>query len=93
MTADLRPSITFSVPTRESAHMKGVRLLAMGRVRIQSVRAGRAWATVLGDSGSYSVGCSHSRWHCTCEGHGDRCSHIAAVRMVVDLSCTEGGAA
>lgn len=90
MTADLRPSITFSVPTRESAQVKAIRLLAMGRVRLHSVRQGRCWATVVGDAGIYAVSCNHSTWRCTCEGRADRCSHVAPVRMVVDLSGTEG---
>ena len=86
MTADLRPTITFHVPTRESATVKAARLLVQGRVRISLVRAGRCWATVNGDTGTHAVGCSRGRWHCSCEAYGARCSHILAVQAVVDLN-------
>ncbi|MDP9337027.1 MAG: hypothetical protein M3Q30_27445 [Actinomycetota bacterium] len=88
MTADLRPSITFSVPTRESATVKAVRLLVQGRVRVSLVRAGRCWATVNGDTSTYSVGCARGQWHCSCPAYGRRCAHIRAVQAVVDLSGT-----
>ena len=32
---------------------------------------------------------NRSVWQCTCAGRGDRCSHIAAVRLVVDLTSNE----
>jgi hypothetical protein len=88
MTTDLRPTITFAVPTRESATVKAARLLVQGRVRVSLVRAGRCWATVNGDTGTHAVGCSRGRWHCTCEAYGARCSHILAVRSIVDLERT-----
>lgn len=83
---DRRPSVTFTVPTRESAAVKAIRLLAQGRVRLHSVHIGRCAATVFGDTGTWTVGCGHSRWHCDCPNAGDRCSHIAAVKLVTDLS-------
>ncbi len=85
MTADLRPSITFSVPTRESATVKAARLLVQGRVSVRLVRAGRCWAVVNGDHGVYETGCSRSRWFCSCDCYGARCSHILAVQAITDL--------
>lgn len=86
MTADLRPSITFSVPSRESATVKAARLLVQGRVRVSLVRAGRCWATVNGDTAVYDVGCSRGQWHCSCPAYGKGCAHIRAVQTIVDLS-------
>lgn len=74
------------IPSREPAQAKAIRLLISGRVRVKLVRAGRCWARVNGDTEVYEVGCSRGRWHCSCIGYGDRCSHIKAVQMVVDLS-------
>jgi SWIM zinc finger len=80
------PTIIVAGTGRESARVKAARLLVESRVRLPLVKAGRAWAVVNGDHGVYETGCSQSRWFCSCEHVGPRCSHILAVQAVTDLS-------
>ncbi len=78
---------TIVVPSgRESAATKAIRLRAEGRVRLRHVDVGTCHAIVLGDSGVYDVHAERSTWSCTCACFGARCSHIATVRSLVDLS-------
>jgi uncharacterized Zn finger protein len=91
MTADLRPSITFSVPTRESATVKGRRYLVEGRLRVLSVHGGRVWAECRGDGATYQLGFAHGRWHCSCPARTADCAHLRALRLVVDRPVTQPG--
>jgi hypothetical protein len=49
------------------------------------------FATVRGDSGvTYHCGRDATRgWWCHCEARGERCSHIAALKYVIDLATIE----
>lgn len=83
----------------ETKAEKARRYLTEGRVSIDRVddpgdgtRAGRAIATVRGDSGVHRCGYDPRRaphWRCTCEAwkltasHPD-CSHLIAVKLVVE---------
>jgi hypothetical protein len=72
---------------RETIAEKAVRLIAERRLAILLVGRGVVMARVRGDSGvTYHVGREPRRgWWCGCESRGDKCSHIAALRLVIDL--------
>jgi hypothetical protein len=86
MSAERVPTLTIPMPSREHPRAKAARLLLEGRVRLRLVEAGRCWAVVNGDTATYKTGCARSRWFCSCDHVGARCSHILAVRAIVDLS-------
>jgi uncharacterized Zn finger protein len=74
---------------RESAAVKGRRLLAEGRLTVivagDPARPGLIVAECKGDSGTvYALGYDfRSReWRCTCPALG-RCSHLVALQLVV----------
>lgn len=71
---------------RESAALKGRRLLSEGRLRVLAVSEATAEAECRGDSGmTYVLGRDASgRWECSCEAKG-RCSHLIALQLVVSL--------
>lgn len=70
---------------REPAAVKGGRLLVEGRVVLELVQADRVRATVFGDTGRYVVEWTPAGdWSCTCPCRTPACSHLAAVRRVVD---------
>ena len=75
------------MPSRESAHDKGRRLLTEGRLRVREIRDnGTIIAECKGDRGEiYAVGYSgpERRWGCTCPEMKGRCSHIVACQLVV----------
>jgi hypothetical protein len=78
---------------RETVALKAARLLLSGRVAVLLVHRGRVMAQVRGDSGaSYHCGRDPRRgWWCHCPAKGDKCSHVAALKLVVDLArLTEG---
>jgi uncharacterized Zn finger protein len=73
---------------RESAAVKGRRLLAEGRLAVlvagDPARPGLIVAECKGDSGAvYSLGYDprSDRWGCTCPALG-RCSHLVALMLV-----------
>jgi uncharacterized Zn finger protein len=73
-----------TIPSRENATAKSMRLLLEGRVRVRLVHRGRVWVEVRGDSGRiHNVAYQHGRWSCTCPAFGPACSHIRAVWLVV----------
>lgn len=76
--------------TRETAATKALRLLSEARVSILSVHRRRVFASVRGDEQSYDVTYTHGRWHCPCAARGP-CSHLIAVRSVVDTARLGGG--
>jgi len=68
---------------RETAQTKAHRLLVEGRVVVTEVFDRHVHAVVRGDSGAfYETTHRGVLWRCTCQARGDKCSHIAAVRMV-----------
>lgn len=73
---------------RENAQDKGKRMLGEGRLRVTRVGTGNGWivAECKGDSGGiYSLGYDpvKKQWRCTCEEYRGRCSHLAALQLVV----------
>ena len=73
---------------RESADVKGRRLLTEGRLRVRMAGYAGRWpivAQVTGDSAEvYTVAWDHDeqKWRCTCPAK-QRCSHIVALELVV----------
>jgi uncharacterized Zn finger protein len=69
---------------RESAAVKGRRLLTEGRLTVTGVEPDRLSATVRGDSAEiYACGWDRrSGWWCTCPAL-TRCSHLTAFELVV----------
>lgn len=74
--------------TTETLEQKAAAILAEGRLRVRIMRDdGLIVAHVKGRSGEYDLGFDPSRrqWRCTCPVPGRRaCSHLAALRLVVD---------
>lgn len=76
-----------AIPSRESAATKGRRLLAEGRVAVLLVHRGRVNAEVRGDSGlTYRCRRDPHGWSCTCPAKRDTCSHLVALRLILDLT-------
>jgi len=72
--------------SREPATVKAARLLTEGRVILELVDADRARATVFGDAGRYVVEWTPAAgWSCSCPCRTPACSHLSAVRRVVDV--------
>lgn len=67
--------------TRESAEVKGRRLLTEGRVVMEAVDPRRIVASVRGNGELYTVGYERGGWYCTCPAKG-RCSHLVALMLV-----------
>ncbi|GAB3349959.1 hypothetical protein [Modestobacter lapidis] len=71
--------------TRESAHNKGRRYLAEGRLTIRTAtRELGVIAIVRGDSGElYRAAWSSAfGWTCNCPARTDQCAHLVALRLV-----------
>jgi uncharacterized Zn finger protein len=75
---------------RESAAVKGRRLLAEGRLTVivagDPARPGLIVAECKGDSGAvYALGYDHRgrEWRCTCPALTSHCSHLTALQLVV----------
>lgn len=67
---------------RETAAVKGLRLLIEGRLNITHRIGDDIVATVRGDSGEvYSVSHVRGAWSCNCPAFG-RCSHLIALQRV-----------
>jgi uncharacterized Zn finger protein len=67
---------------RESAHVKGRRLLAEGRLNVEHVDAHSITATCRGDSGAvYHLRHNGTAWACSCPAFG-LCSHLTALQLV-----------
>lgn len=67
---------------RESAFVKGRRLLTEGRVIVRLADARNIRAMVRGDSGEwYWTTYQRGGWACTCPALG-RCSHLVALQLV-----------
>jgi uncharacterized Zn finger protein len=74
---------------RESAHDKGRRLLAEGRLRVTRVDGRMIHAVCRGDSAQvYQLGHDAGGWTCTCPAM-TRCGHLVALQLTVVV----GGAA
>ena len=72
---------------RESARLKGLRLLLDGRLTVRHVQGEIVRAECKGDSGVlYSLGHFPSRgWECTCPAR-TTCSHLRALMSVVTVN-------
>jgi hypothetical protein len=83
--ADLRPSVTFTIPSgKEGAQQKALRLLLEGRVRVRLVHRGRVRVEVRGDTGQiYNVMFTNGGWHCSCPMLAPGCSHMRAAWTVI----------
>lgn len=70
--------------TRESAHDKGRRYLAEGRLTVRHVSHSGAVAFVRGDSAlTYRAEWSPDLgWLCNCPARTDACAHLVALRLV-----------
>jgi uncharacterized Zn finger protein len=71
--------------SRESADVKGRRLLVEGRLIVDQVLGRKVIATCRGDSGEvYRLGydTQKNEWRCTCPAK-TRCSHLVALQLVV----------
>ena len=67
---------------RESAHVKGRRLLTEGRLRVVACSERHVVAHCIGDSGErYLLSADHRTWTCSCPALG-RCSHLVALMLV-----------
>jgi uncharacterized Zn finger protein len=67
---------------------KAERLLVAGRVRVVRVGPHSVGAVVRGDSGTYECGWRNGWWWCACRSRSRVCSHVLAVRLVVDPPVT-----
>ena len=74
--------------TRESADVKGRRMLTEGRLTVTRINNSMDSDGVIsgrcrGDDGAvYSVRWTlHGGWHCTCPAKGN-CSHLVALKLV-----------
>lgn len=68
---------------RESAELKGRRLLVEGRLIVQHAELGSVLAICRGDSGEvYQLHYRRGGWGCDCPVKG-RCSHLVALMLVV----------
>lgn len=67
----------------EPVPLKASRLAGSGRITLRTLADDLVVARVRGDSARvYSTGWDPSGWWCTCAAQR-RCSHIAAVQLVV----------
>ena len=66
----------------ETIQEKAGRLLATGRLTVRSLTVDAITAGIVGDHGSYRVGCDPSGWYCDCPAFTRRCSHIVALKQV-----------
>lgn len=67
---------------RESVKIKAGRLLSTGRLTVRTISADIITAAIVGDHGSYRLGCDPSGWYCDCPAFTRRCSHIVALKQV-----------
>lgn len=82
-----------TVPSRQDARSKGLRLLIEGRLDIRrretdGDKAGLIVAACRGDSGEvYALGYDPVRkqWRCTCREMKGNCSHLAALKTVTTI--------
>jgi hypothetical protein len=71
---------------RESAMLKSRRYLTEGRLIVQSVDGERIRAVCRGDGNIYRLGHDPGvGWRCTCLCRTPFCSHLRALRSVVEL--------
>ena len=69
--------------SRESIAEKAARYLAEGRLIVTRVDGDLVAAACRGDGEVYRLGHDPGRgWHCSCPARGDRCCHLAALRLV-----------
>ena len=74
---------------RESAQTKAVRILGEGRLVLSHVDTDHVLARCRGDGTTHNLGWTkHAYWWCTCPVTTDRCSHLRALRLVVDRRAT-----
>jgi hypothetical protein len=67
---------------RESAFVKGRRLLVEGRLVVRSAGPAGIRALCRSDSGEfYRLGTDNGSWQCSCPAVG-RCSHLVALQLV-----------
>jgi uncharacterized Zn finger protein len=68
---------------REAASEKGRRYVAEARLTVLEVRRGLVRASCRGDGAFHQLGWTPERgWWCSCPALTDRCSHLAALRLV-----------
>lgn len=69
--------------TRETVATKAARYVCEGRLVVTSVIGDEVRAICRGDGQLYHCGHEPGRgWHCDCPARGDRCAHLAALRLV-----------
>ncbi|MCH7667575.1 MAG: hypothetical protein IIC71_00005 [Acidobacteria bacterium] len=73
----------------ETTESKAKRLLATGHLTVRSLTVDTIAATIIGDHGTYKVGCDPSGWHCDCPARTRTCSHITALQTVTLTTRTE----
>lgn len=67
---------------RESAHVKGRRLLVEGRLIVTKVDGDNIRSSCRGDSGEVYRQAHHAgQWWCSCPAK-TRCSHVVALQLV-----------
>lgn len=69
--------------TRESAEVRGRRMLTEGRLIVHKVNEAGVYASCRGSGTTHTVTQGRGGWSCTCEARG-RCSHLVALMLVVD---------
>jgi uncharacterized Zn finger protein len=68
----------------ETIEAKAARYLREGRVQVVSIHEGRILVLVRGSKPDpYTVRFTNGVWVCSCEAQVWRCSHVAAVQLVV----------
>lgn len=67
---------------RETAYMRGMRLLTEHRLTITEVTDERIRATARGSGEVHRLGLDGSTWWCSCPVRTDQCSHLHALRAV-----------
>jgi hypothetical protein len=70
---------------RETASTKATRYLTEGRFVITSVQQNRVTSSCRGEGHIWLQAYSDGVWRCTCPVVTDQCSHLLALRRVVDL--------
>ena len=75
--------------SRESAQVKGVRLLTEGRVVVEGAGRGFFAAAVRGNGEIHAVTFGRGGWHCTCPARST-CSHLIACWAIAAPDTARG---
>lgn len=86
--AELIPTLTVPLPSRENVQCKALRILLERRLTVLFVKGDRIFAECRGTDSLHQLGYQRPvrggrpRWWCSCEARGETCSHIRALQYV-----------